>query len=63
MCVCVRACVRACVCDNEGMLDKIVSVSLSPQDVVRKFGADTVRVFILFKAPPEADMQWDSAGW
>ena len=32
------------------------------QDVVREYGADTVRVFMLFKAPPELDIQWDIRG-
>lgn len=32
------------------------------QDVVREYGADTVRVFMLFKAPPELDIQWDIQG-
>ena len=32
------------------------------QDVVREYGADTVRVFMMFKAPPELDIQWDIQG-
>ena len=30
--------------------------------MIREYGADTVRVFMLFKAPPELDMQWDMKG-
>jgi leucyl-tRNA synthetase len=30
------------------------------KDVIGEYGADTVRVFMLFKAPPELDMQWDT---
>jgi leucyl-tRNA synthetase len=26
-----------------------------------KYGADTARMFILFKAPPEKDLEWDDA--
>ncbi|CAI8015552.1 Leucine--tRNA ligase [Geodia barretti] len=33
---------------------------VDPEDVIREYGADTVRVFMLFKAPPELDMQWDT---
>lgn len=34
---------------------------VSPQEVIDKYGADTVRMFILFKAPPEKDLEWDTA--
>jgi leucyl-tRNA synthetase len=34
---------------------------VDPQDVLAKYGADTARMFILFKAPPEKDLEWDDA--
>jgi leucyl-tRNA synthetase len=34
---------------------------VAPQDVLAKYGADTARMFILFKAPPEKDLEWDDA--
>ena len=34
---------------------------VAPQDVLVKYGADTARMFILFKAPPEKDLEWDDA--
>jgi leucyl-tRNA synthetase len=34
---------------------------VSPDDVINKYGADTARMFILFKAPPEKDLEWDEA--
>jgi leucyl-tRNA synthetase len=34
---------------------------VSPQEVIDKYGADTARMFILFKAPPEKDLEWDDA--
>ncbi len=34
---------------------------VAPGDVVGKYGADTARMFILFKAPPEKDLEWDEA--
>lgn len=34
---------------------------VAPRDVVDKYGADTARMFILFKAPPEKDLEWDDA--
>jgi leucyl-tRNA synthetase len=34
---------------------------VAPEDVIKKYGADTARMFILFKAPPEKDLEWDDA--
>ena len=34
---------------------------VDPQAVLAKYGADTARMFILFKAPPEKDLEWDDA--
>ncbi len=34
---------------------------ISPIAVLEKYGADTARMFILFKSPPEKDLEWDDA--
>jgi leucyl-tRNA synthetase len=34
---------------------------VDPQEVLAKYGADTARMFILFKAPPEKDLEWEDA--
>ena len=34
---------------------------VAPGDLVDKYGADTARMFILFKAPPEKDLEWEDA--
>jgi len=34
---------------------------VDPAQVIEKYGADTARMFILFKAPPEKDLEWDDA--
>ena len=31
---------------------------IDPETVIEKYGADTARMFILFKAPPEKDLEW-----
>ncbi len=36
--------------------------TVSPREIIEKFGADTVRVFILFAGPPELDMEWSDRG-
>ena len=32
---------------------------VEPEDVVEQYGIDTVRLYILFAAPPEKDILWD----
>lgn len=32
---------------------------VSPEDIVGKYGADTARLFILFAAPPDRDLEWN----
>ncbi len=34
---------------------------VAPEDVIAQYGVDTARMFILFKAPPEKDLEWDKA--
>lgn len=35
---------------------------VSPEEIIKKYGADTARVFILFAAPPERDLEWSDQG-
>ena len=32
---------------------------LDPDEIIAKFGADTMRLFILFAAPPEKQLEWN----
>ncbi len=34
---------------------------VAPEEVINKYGADTARMFILFKAPPEKDLEWEES--
>lgn len=35
---------------------------VDPDDLIKQYGADTVRLFSLFAAPPERDLEWNSQG-
>lgn len=35
---------------------------VDPDDMIKKYGADTTRLFILFAAPPERDLEWSDQG-
>jgi leucyl-tRNA synthetase len=35
---------------------------IDPNDLVERYGADTVRIFCLFASPPERDLEWNDQG-
>ena len=35
---------------------------VDPDDLIKQYGADTVRLFSLFAAPPERDLEWNAQG-
>ncbi|MFH1507853.1 MAG: leucine--tRNA ligase [Candidatus Omnitrophota bacterium] len=35
---------------------------IDPDSIITKYGADTLRLFILFAAPPETELEWDDRG-
>ena len=35
---------------------------VSPEEIMANYGADTARLFILFTAPPERDLEWSDQG-
>ena len=32
--------------------------TIDPDDIIKKYGADTIRLFIMFSAPPEQSLEW-----
>ncbi|MFA5144743.1 MAG: leucine--tRNA ligase [Candidatus Omnitrophota bacterium] len=35
---------------------------VDPDSIIQRYGADTLRLFILFAAPPETELEWDDRG-
>jgi leucyl-tRNA synthetase len=36
--------------------------TVDPQELINKYGADTVRLFTMFAAPPEQSLEWNDSG-
>jgi leucyl-tRNA synthetase len=45
-----------------GTMSKSKKNGVDPQDLVSRYGADTVRLFMMFAAPPEMTLEWNDAG-
>ncbi len=59
---------RCTLCGSEIEIGSSTKMSKStknvvdPQELVERYGADTVRMFCLFASPPERDLEWNDEG-
>ncbi len=43
-------------------MSKSLGNVVDPDEIIKKYGADTARLFILFASPPEKDLDWSEQG-
>ncbi len=43
-------------------MSKSKNNGIDPQTLIDKFGADTIRLFVMFAAPPDQTLEWSDAG-
>ena len=48
--------------DGMGKMSKSKNNGIDPQVMIERFGADTVRLFMMFAAPPEQSLEWSDSG-
>jgi leucyl-tRNA synthetase len=44
------------------VMSKSVGNVVDPDDMIREFGADALRLYVMFVAPPEKEIEWTDAG-
>jgi leucyl-tRNA synthetase len=47
--------------EGVGTMSKSKNNGVDPQDLIKKYGADTARLYTMFTAPPEATLEWNDA--
>ncbi|MCT4544279.1 MAG: leucine--tRNA ligase [Vallitalea sp.] len=50
------------ICKNGAKMSKSKGNVVSPDDLVEKYGCDSLRLYELFVGPPELDSEWDDRG-
>jgi len=50
------------VYEGVGTMSKSKNNGVDPQELIKRYGADTARLYTMFTAPPEATLEWNDAG-
>jgi leucyl-tRNA synthetase len=58
----VRLLTQGMVLKDGEVMSKSRGNIVDPDSIIKKYGADTLRLFILFAAPPETELEWDDRG-
>jgi leucyl-tRNA synthetase len=57
-----RLLTQGMVLKDGAKMSKSKGNTVSPKDMIARYGADTVRLFIIFASPPEQSLEWSDAG-
>ncbi len=57
-----RLLTQGMVLKDGAKMSKSLGNVVDPDEIIKKFGADTARLFILFASPPEKDLDWSERG-
>jgi len=53
---------KALIHDGMSKMSKSKNNGIDPQVMIDRYGADTVRLFMMFAAPPEQSLEWSDSG-
>ena len=57
-----RLLTQGMVLKNGAVMSKSKGNVVDPDDMLEKFGADALRLYVMFVAPPEKEVEWSDAG-
>jgi leucyl-tRNA synthetase len=57
-----RLLTQGMVLKNGQVMSKSKGNVVDPDDMIEKFGADALRLYVMFVAPPEKEIEWSDAG-
>lgn len=58
----LRLLTQGMVLKDGAKMSKSKGNTVDPQDLIDRYGADTVRLFTIFAAPPEQSLEWSDSG-
>ena len=57
-----RLLTQGMVLNNGAVMSKSKGNVVDPDDMLQKYGADALRLYVMFVAPPEKEVEWSDAG-
>jgi len=57
-----RLLTQGMVLKDNAVMSKSVGNVVDPDDMIAKFGADALRLYVMFVAPPEKEVEWSDSG-